>query len=90
MKNVFKFAYVTVAVAAMAVCFSTPAFAAATTCAGACAAGKDSCLSTCSFSCSAAGVIAYNGVDVCYACKNACQAGSDACNAACPVPTKPA
>ncbi len=86
MKNIFKFAYVTVAVVAMAVCFSTPAFAAAT-CAGACAAGKAGCLSGCSGYCSLAGQIALPGY--CGACQTGCDSGASACNAACPVPTKP-
>ncbi len=87
MKNVFKFAYVTLAVAAMAVCCSTDAFAAGSPCQAACTAGADACNANCAPYCTDAGEAAQPGF--CGACTGGCDAGAAACNKACVTPTKP-
>jgi hypothetical protein len=86
MKNIFKFAYVTLAVAAMAVCCSTDAFA--SPCNSACNAGQTACNASCASYCSTLGLITVPGA--CGACTGGCTAGANACNSACPVPVKPA
>jgi len=86
MKNIFKFAYVTLAVAAMAVSCSTNAFA-ATSCGGVCAAGAAACNASCASYCTATGLYVTPGF--CGVCQGGCTAGANACNGACPVPQKP-